>query len=468
MPGLLKFFTMKYFLFAILFVFNNFSQKATLPVMKEAIQDSVRHQSAGLKNNNVSDLRHLGLAITDSSFSGRIKKVSSGRIIHRFFDTSPLSPSGRYLALFRFPFENKSLQPGDTGEVVLVDMQSGKERVVAQSRGWEMQLGANVQWGNSDKELFYNDVDTTTWKAFAVQLNPLSGKLKRLGGTVFMVSNDGKYLASYNLKASRYAQVGYGVVIPDTLTPRNIGPVENDGIDITTLATGKTKRLVTIRQIYEKTVPAISISNPQEHEYYCFQVKWNPQGTRLLTTVQWSPVGGGPRRRAVITMRADGTDLRTAITPEQWAKGGHHINWTPDGEHVSMNLNVDGKPGLEFITAKYDGTDLKVAFSPGSGHPSFHPAGLPLVITDAYPEEPVSPGHGISPVRLLNTEAGTELAILNIFVSATQGEFRIDPHPAWDRSGRYVIFNGYEGNTRNVFMADMKDIVDKFAKNTLD
>ncbi|HEX9959237.1 MAG TPA: hypothetical protein VGA96_18345, partial [Fibrella sp.] len=76
-----------------------------------------------------------------------VVKVSSGRVIHRFFDTSPLSPSGRYLALFRFPQETRSPKPGEVGEVILVDRQTGQERVVAQSRGWEMQLGANVQWG---------------------------------------------------------------------------------------------------------------------------------------------------------------------------------------------------------------------------------------------------------------------------------------------------------------------------------
>ncbi|PSR54055.1 hypothetical protein AHMF7605_11245 [Adhaeribacter arboris] len=455
---------MKNFLFTLIFILNCLSL-----VVSRAEEVIVRAGSRLPVANKAKDLKfgcnQLGQAEADSSYSGRVRKVISGRIIHRFFDTSPLSPSGRYLALFRFPSESESPKPGRAGDVVLVDMQTNKERVVAQSRGYEMQMGANVQWGSSDQKLYFNDVDTTTWKAFAVQLNPFSGKAKRMSNTVFMVSNNGKYLVSYNLVSSRFAQVGYGVVLPDNLTKRNIGPVETDGLDITTVATNKTKRIATIRQIYEQSVPSIKIPNPEEHEFYLFQVKWNPQGTRLLTTIQWSPVKGGSRRRAVITMRPDGSDIRTAITPEQWSKGGHHVNWMPDGERISMNLNVDGQPGLEFITAKYDGSDLKVAFTPGSGHPSYHPAGLPLVITDAYPDEPIAPGKGISPIRLLNTYTGQEEEIFKIFVSDTQGEFRIDPHPAWDRIGGYVIFNGYEGNTRNVFIADLKDLVTKYSKN---
>ncbi|MCY7351733.1 MAG: hypothetical protein LH606_13870 [Cytophagaceae bacterium] len=387
-----------------------------------------------------------------------VVKVSSGRTIHRFFDTSPLSPSGRYLALFRFPQETRSPQPGEVGEVILVDRQTGQERVVAQSRGWEMQLGANVQWGRTDEELYFNDVDTTTWQAFALQLNPLTGQARRMGGTVFMASPDGTKLATYNLISSRRAQAGYGVVVPKDRVVRNVGPVEADGIDVVNTATGQAQRVVTIRRIYEKTVPSIAIANPQEFEYYCFQVKWNPQGTRLLTTMQWAPLTGGPRRRAVITMRPDGSDLRTAITPDQWAKGGHHINWTPDGEHLSMNLNVDGKPGLEIITVRYDGSDLKTVFSPGSGHPSFQTGGLPFMVTDAYPGE-LGLTEGSVPIRLMNVQTGTEQTLVSIFLSKAEGEFRIDAHPAWDRSGRYVIFNGFTDGTRGVFLADVTKLL---------
>lgn len=390
-----------------------------------------------------------------------IKKVSSNRVIHRFFDTSPISPSGKFIGLFRMPYENKSPQPGDAGEVILVDLKTGKERVVAQSRGWEVQLGANVQWGATDKELLFNDVDTTTWKAYCVVLDPFTGKSRKLEGTIFMASVDGKHIASYNLIKSTYAQVGYGVIIPKKLIQRNIGPVSDDGIDITNIATGKSKRIITIKNIYDQSIPSIAIPNPQDYEYYCFQVKWNPQGTRLLTTVQWSPIKGGARLRSVITMKPDGSDIRTAITPEQWAKGGHHINWMPDGEHLSMNLNIDGKDGLELISVKYDGSDLKTVFVPGSGHPSFHPKGLPIIITDAYPDEPITKQNGTVPIRLLHTITGKEDRVAEVYVSNVNGEFRIDPHPAWDRSGRYVVFNGYVGSTRNVFIADLKNILIK-------
>ena len=340
---------------------------------------------------------------------------------------------------------------------MLIDMKTNEERVLAKSCGWEMQLGANVQWGATDEELYFNDVDPATWQAFAVQLNPFTGTAQRMSGTVFMVSPDGKKLASYNLVSSRYAQAGYGVVIPDDLTSRNRGPVDSDGIYVTDVGTDTTQQLISMRDVYEKTIPSIAIANPQDYEYYFFQVKWNSHGTRLLTTVQWTPKSGGSRSRCVITMNADGSHLRTTITNEQWSRGGHHVNWMPDGEHLSMNLNVDGEPGLEIITVKADGSEMKGVYPVGSGHPSFHPQGLPLIVTDAYYGEMTTKG-GKEPIRLLNVATGEEEMIAAVPLSDNPNfELRVDAHPAWDRSGRYVIFNGYEGNTRNVFIADLQN-----------
>jgi hypothetical protein len=391
-----------------------------------------------------------------------IKKICTGKVIHRFHDTSPVSPSGRYMALFRIPFEDHYPKPGDVGEVVLVDIKTLEERVLAQSFGWEMQVGANVQWGATDHELYYNDVDTATWETFTVKLDPFSGKSERINGPLFMATADGRKLVSHNLVNSIHAQSGYGVIVPDSLTQYNIGLKDNDGIFVTDVETGVSKRIVSIREIYEKTVPGVTVSNPDSFAIYCFKAMWNPQGTRIMTCLMFRPLDKSKRKVAVITMRPDGSEIRTAITHEKYAKGGHHMAWTPDGEHISMNLENDGKPGLEIITVKYDGSELKTVFPTGSGHPSFHPKGLPFVITDSYWDEPVTRKDGFIPLRLLNTETGEEIRIAYVFVPrVNDSSFRVDLHPTWDRTGRYVIFNGYEDNERCVFMADMKKVLKK-------
>lgn len=398
-----------------------------------------------------------------------VVRIAAGRIIHRFFDTSPISPSGRHVALFRLPNEVRPPQPGEAGDVVLVDLETGRERTVATSRGWETQMGANVQWGATDADLFFNDVDVATWKPFAVHLDPATGKSRRLEGTVFTVSPDGKKLTSYNLIASRWIQVGYGVVIPDHLARRNVGPVADDGLFMTDIASGKQRLIASIRDIYERAVPTLKIAHAERCEFYCFQIRWNPQGTRLMAFLRWNDPKaekGGPRRLTLVTMKPDGSDIRLAVTPEQYARGGHHPMWTPDGEHITINLNIrDGTKDLDLVRVRHDGTDLRSLSRVGSGHPSQHPT-LPFIITDAYPREPVTRGDGTAPLRLIDLRNGREVALAQVLLTRSDSakltlEHRIDAHPVWDKTGRFIVFNGVHQDTRSVFIADVGAYLEK-------
>ncbi len=398
-----------------------------------------------------------------------IARVASGRIIHRFFDTSAISPSGRYVGLFRVPQENRTPQPGEVGEVVVVDLHTGQERVVAQSRGWEMQMGANVQWGRTDAELFFNDVDPASWTPFAVQLDPATGKTRRLGGTVFTVSPDGTLLTSYNLIASRKIQVGYGVVLPEEKTRRNVGPVADDGIFVTDIASGRSRMIASIREICERAVPKLEIPNAAQCEFYCFQVRWNRQGTRLMAFLRWhdpKAPRGGPRLLTLVTMRGDGSDIRLAVTPQQYARGGHHPMWAPDGENITINLNIrDGTKDLDLVSVRYDGANLRSIHPVGSGHPSMHPT-LPFVITDAYTHEPLARGDGTVPLRLIDLRHRTEVALAHVLARRSESaklstEFRIDQHPVWDASGRFIVFNGVHQDTRAVYVADVGEHLER-------
>ncbi len=401
--------------------------------------------------------------VTDFEATVPIVRLASGRIIHRFFDTSPISPSGRYVALFRLPNETLPPRPGEAGEVVVVDLISGQERVVATSRGWETQVGANVQWGIADTNLFFNDVDVSTWTPHAVQLDIFSGATRRLDGTVFTVSPDGHQLASYNLAASRRIQVGYGVVLPEAHTPRNRGVVDTDGLFVTDLTTGKVRMIASIRDIVARAAPSLSIDRPDQLEFYCFQIRWNPQGTRLMSFLRWfDPTDPSPKakRLALISLKPDGSDIRVAVSATQYARGGHHPMWCPDGEHLTLNLNIrDETSELDLVQVRFDGTDLHSIHPRGSGHPSMHPT-RPFILTDAYPREPVTRQDGTAPLRLIDLRSDTETVLAHVPLTRSNAalltsEHRVDAHPTWDRTGRYIVFNGVHEDTRAVFAADL-------------
>lgn len=393
--------------------------------------------------------------------------------MHRFFDTSPISPSGRYVAVFQLPFEDRPPGPGESGNVCLIDLESGKDRVVAGSCGWEPQMGANINWGGSDNELFFNDVDTRTWTPFAWKLDPLSGNKERMEGTVYHASSNGRWLISANMTTMGKTQGGYGVCIPPEKLRRNIGPAEDDGFYLTDTATGKSRLIVSIADILKEADPPVKVEEAHQQEIYGFHAKFNPQGDRLMLSLRWFPSregerdgDGGPRmktlRFAWITMGLDGERKHCAVGPEQWEKGGHHATWFPDGRRISMNLDID-RNGMRFVQVNHDGTGLRKLLdqATGSGHPTVDLKQRHL-LTDSYTWEEFAYGDGTTPLRWLDLQTGEEKAILRIPTKQPHDDvvLRVDPHPAWDRTRRFITFNAFVKGTRRVFIADMKPLLD--------
>lgn len=387
-----------------------------------------------------------------------------GRCLHRFFDTSPVSPSGRYLACLRLPHEDRLPRPGEEAAVVLVDLVGGEERVVAHTAGWETQMGANINWGASDDELFFNDVDAQTWKPVTVKLNPHSGKSERFGRGIYHVSPDGKWALCSSLELMRRTQFGYGVVVPEEHVRINWEPREDDGLFLTNLETGDCRLLVSLSQLVElipeRERPAIA-----NRCYYGFHAKWAPTGDRILFTMRgvahpWAlhfNTLGPPMHFYIFTLRPDGSELKCALDATFWNRGGHHINFYPDGSALSMNHTLDFDH-LRFVRCDLDGKNRRVLLNNvlGSGHPTIHPNGRNL-LTDSYQHEPMAMGDGTTPLRWLDLGTGEEEHLARIRTAAGPGALRIDPHPAWLPGYKHIAFNAAPDGTRRVFIADLSE-----------
>lgn len=431
------------------------------------------------KNGNVAELKYD----FDSLFS-RYNKFDPlvpiwcvtpdiDRCIHRFHSSSPFSPSGRYLGLTRLSREDRPPEPGEPAEIVLVDLITGEQKIIAETSGWDTQLGAQVQWGASDSELFFNDVDTNTWLPFGVKMNPLTGAKKKLDGTVYMVSPDGKWAVSACLRRIGATQAGYGVIVPDEYIPVNKGLVDDDGVYLTNTTTGESRMIASYKRIVEEAIPEIDVSRYGKGDFYGFHTKWNAHSDRIMLVLRYMPENDNKRKPMLITMTPDGDDIRVAIPASEWAdKGGNHPNWHPDGEHVIMNLDIE-RNGWMFVQAKYDGSDLKkITTMPANrGHVSLHRSGK-FLLTDAYPTESVAFGDGTAPLWLFDLEKNEKMTLVRIdavsrfFDSEPERakEMRVDLHPAWDsRTYTHVCINGVENGTRRVYVADLSAFVPSVA-----
>ena len=405
-----------------------------------------------------------------STYDVRWQVVGGARTTHRFFDSSAISPSGRYVCATRTRREGPAdVTPGDVAEVVVYDLQKKrKDRFPVVYRrptaAWDAQLGAQVQWGASDDELYFNDVVGTRGDGAPVVRGVRSewqrGRETRLPTPVYHVTRDGaRAAAPRDLAALRMTQDGYGVVV----TPEQLRHLESqkDGVHVLDLRTNATaflelSALVAAAELDSRprSVAGGDARKGAECHRHVFHVKWNAKGTRLLVVVR-ARGHGCPRGDAnhALTVDPDGADVKVVAT---WLRDGNHPNWLEDGR---LSMNYEGK-----VCAFDDveGASCQVLSERASGHPVGVPGRGDLVVTDTYAKEHAAFGLAAGEAALRVLSGGDREAWLGVFPVAAFGTmptdvWRCDAHPAFDVKGRRLALNVWVRGSRRVAITDEID-----------
>ena len=381
-----------------------------------------------------------------------------GFYLQTFYDVCPFSPSGRYLAVTRLPFQDRQPKLGDTADVCVVDLQSRTIETVYTTKGWAFQLGANLNWGRTDQHLYTNDV--LGGCGVAVRIDRETGETRAFAGPMYHIAPDESAVIGFPPRYLNSTQFGYGIPVDWRNVPRLAHRASADeGLWKTDLQTNERRLLVSIADLYKQLPDGQSLGDVI---CYLFHSKFNRPNTRIMQVFRATPRNDGRQKLAVFTFKVDGSDIKLAIDHRLWSKGGHHPNWHPDGEHLIMNLRPHGNK-LLFCQYQYDGSEFHVISEkhPGGGHPSVTADGHYLV-TDAYVNEGVVLPDKEVPIRLLDTRSDEVEVICNMYTLGREGDLgrgilRLDPHPAWSRDYEKVCFNGAPEGRRQVFVADLSD-----------
>lgn len=394
----------------------------------------------------------------DSTIDGvQVKTVTppNGHYMTTFFDVCPFSPSGNLIAVTRVPFINRVPVPGDKALVCVIDLRTGETKTVHETSGWGAQLGANVQWGSSDRTLFCNDAIAGTAQAVRIDLD--SGHRTNLNGPVYGTDPERRYSYSADLRLINALIPGYG--IPENPFDKYREPERcssSNGLWRTDLETGACELVASIHDIVAQLGDQEKLCRGK---YFLFNVKVDPTGTRLLLVIFIKEIPGRVGHALqLVTTDLDGKNAQLVVTDSAWRKGGHHPNWNADGSGILMNLKIDGKMRFVSISPSDGSIVLVGGDAKGSGHPTLHSSGK-HILTDSYISEGFKDNHGNVPLRLIDAATGTERSICKIFTKNLDGPRRIDPHPAWDMNHQRIAFNGVVDGFRQVMIADLSKIV---------
>ncbi|QNK55867.1 hypothetical protein [Paenibacillus sp. PAMC21692] len=383
----------------------------------------------------------------------QIVTPDDGYYIHNFFDVKPWSPSGRYLAVLKLPFQDKLPGPDDESTVCMIDLQEQSIVELCKTTGWGIQVGAHLCWGGSDDELFFNDKEAD--RVFAYKLNPHTGEKVRIAGSVYQASKDGRYIYSPNLSVINYAQMGYGATLaPEYSCPPPIGASEEDGLWRTDVGTNCRELVFSYKQALDLLPDKRDVEGAR---FTFFHVKINPQQTRLMQVVRCLFDDERRELRFIITMNMDGSDAKLSLPYEFWLDGSHHPDWHTNGKEILMNIQLNR---LRFCLFAEDGQSFRLAapFATGGGHPSFSNDGR-YILTDAYTTEKEFVNERFEvPIRLIDTIDGSERRLVDIWTlggTEIHGSLRCDPHPVWSEDNKYICFNGTPEGRRQVLIAEV-------------
>lgn len=410
---------------------------------------------------------------------GEIYRVTpdEGFYCNTYHDVIPWSPSQRFLAVTKMPYQDKITTLGDIAEVCVVDLKEQTIQSVYKTKVWGYQLGANLHWGNSDRFLYTNDLIDGK-HAVAVQIDLKTQETNALKGPVYDISPDRSKIMSPTLEYMNTTQYAYGTPAPkadeSTFMRLPAGAAKDEGVWETDVETNQKTLLVS----FSKAADTLEDRSYYEGgTFYFWHTKYNPHGNRVMMVLRCTfPEkekfdDKGSRNPNLLISNAKGENINVAISRKQWELGANHPTWHPDGEHVIMNLTPEwlGEKEERFCQFKWDGSDLKILSDKfkASGHPTITPDSRYL-LSDAYPmDEEFVQENGEVPIRLIDLKQQIEYTVCTIFtdlgrkydIPRSWGPTKLDCHPVWDRNFEKICFNGAPKGERAVFIADLKSFI---------
>lgn len=383
-----------------------------------------------------------------------------------YYNYSPLDAENRRLLAHRVNFDGRDITADDTAEVGWFDLKDGSWNPCGETRAFNWQQGAMLQWLGPDfrGRVVYNDVEENH---FVARIAGRNGQILRtISWPVYGVTPDGRTSISLQFERSYWCRAYHyeSVCNPEW----NVQIAKGDGIFSVDLETGDVKRIISIDTILQcdKDQDFDSAKHWIEH------VMLNPSGTRFAFYHRYSKENG--YRTRALTSNLNGNDL--FLLPGWRDSEYSHLGWKNDNEYIiytGQRLSV-GKAYDRIINRSRRGLLISKVYRrflashvpkkirnatlstsafkiyrdlygatgeyateilPNDGHPSFTVDGI-YMLTDTYAD-----ADGYRHLLVFNNQTGKILELGRFYSPFNNCGYRSDLHPRFSLDRKLVIID---------------------------
>lgn len=383
------------------------------------------------------------------------RAVTQGPLYHWFgyYDMPCWDATGRYLLSLEVPFQDRPPTADDVATIGMTDLESGEYIRLAQTRAFNWQQGAMLNWLPADpcRKIIYND---RVGNAFvSVVLDVFSGQKRVMGGqpvgrtAISDVGQGGRVALGLNFARIAQTRPGYGYAgLPD-LYEDELHPA-GDGVFVIDQGSGKSWLAVSMKAVYDYMGQPKDMANAK---LWFNHTLLNPSETRFAFLARWRPEGQQWFKTLMFTAGLDGSDLRLVlkdgmVSHFDWRNDREILAWTRIGDQGDHFYLIDEQTGEYQIIGE--------SLLTQDGHCSYSHNGK-WILTDTYPD----PVTHLRTLKIYIVDQDREVIVGKYFSPpAFTGEIRCDLHPRWSRDDRQICFDSVHEGHRQVYVVDTPDL----------
>ncbi|WP_340112519.1 hypothetical protein [Maribellus mangrovi] len=414
----------------------------------------------------------------------RINPANDWNYFFGYYDKSPWNKDETKVLAHRSKLLTNFPDSGETVEMGYIKLADGQFVKMGETQSWNWQQGTQLQWLNQNEngeEIIFNDFNGNKERSKIV--NPASGKEKIVDSSIYTIAANGKVALTLNYGRLYQNRKDYGYACAiDSWS--DIDKPEQDGIYSVDIEKNTKKLILSIKEIAEYKENNLGLYT----KHWVNHMMFNPSGTRFCFLHRFQRPDGIIYSR-FFTANSNGKNLRLIfegmISHYSWKNDSTILAWA--GKRKLLGQGESGKKDLlrplkkiikpiyyalgkpRFLMQKIMGDSYyliqdvesennaeRIAFGKliSDGHCTIS-SDKKWILTDGYTDR-----NNKLPLYLYNmeTEALFEIGRYKT-PKELDGEVRVDLHPRFNSSGDKVIIDSAMNGKRDMFLVDIKNIV---------